>query len=103
MKMKKSKLIFLSIISMFILSGCGTPKIDKTLENMNNLKSYTMKVENKQNNSISNSVIEFDGNNNSIKQTTTIDLNGNTTETTMYTELNDNKLITYTKGIIGDL
>ena len=100
--MKKSKLIFLSIISIFILSGCGTPKIDKTLENMKNLNSYTMKVENKQNNTVSNSIIEFDGNNNILKQTSNINLNGTSKETITYTQLNDNKLTTYTKGIIGD-
>ena len=100
--MKKSKLIFLSIISMFILSGCGTPKIDKTLENMKNLNSYTIKIENKQNNKVSNSVIEFDGNNNILKQTSNINLNGTSKETITYTQLNDNKLTTYTKGILGD-
>ena len=100
--MKKSKLILFSIISMILLSGCGSVKIDKVLDNMNNSKSYTMNVEITNDSITSKSKIEFDKSNGISRQTASVDLNGTPTETIMYTQVSDNKVISYTKGMFGD-
>ncbi len=103
--MKKSKLIIFSIISMILLSGCGSlkvAKIDKVLDNMNNSKGYTMNVESTVDEVTSKSKMELDKNNNIFRQTSNVDVNGVSTEVIVYTQTVDNKVISYTKGMFGD-
>lgn len=100
--MKKSKILLFSIISVLFLSGCGGPKIDKVLENMKNIKNYTMEVSLKQGSSESHVVFEVDLNNKVSKQTSNISVAGVTNDSIIYSQVNDNKLTTYTKGILGD-
>lgn len=100
--MKKCRLILYSLVSLIVLSGCGTPKIDKALENSRSLSSYTMKIESKQADVVSNSIIELDLNNNISKQVSSVDANGISKEITVYSETVDGKVISYTKGLIGD-
>ena len=98
--MKKSKLILFSIISILFLSGCGSVKIDKALENMKSAKSYTMNVE--LSGSVSKSKIEQDNVNSITRQTSSVVTNGVSKEMIVYSQISDNKLISYTKGMFGD-
>ena len=98
--MKKSSLILLSIISIFLLSGCG--KIDKALNNMKDLKSYTMKMESTSNGNTSSTVLEFDYNNKVIKETSVSRLGNKDIEDITYTQILDNSVVSYSKGVFGD-
>ncbi len=98
--MKKSSLILLSIISIFLLSGCG--KIDKALNNMKDLKSYTMKMESTSNGNTSSTVLEFDYNNKVIKETSVSKLGNKDIEDITYTQILDNSVVSYSKGVFGD-
>ena len=98
--MKKYYLLFLSIISIFLLSGCG--KIDKALNNMSNLKSFTITFEEIDNGSVSHYVYDVDVINKTVKETGSVNFGDDSKEYVSYSQYIDGKFVTYTSSIFSD-
>ena len=100
--MKKSSLLLFSIISIIFLSGCSNVKLEKVLKNMNSLNNYTLKIEYTTAETKTTSITELDVVNKVIKETSLVKSSSSEIESTEYIQLVDDKIISYSKGVLGD-
>ena len=98
--MKKSKLMLFSIISMILLSGCG--RIDNALNNMKDLKSFTITVEQTENDNVSRFVYDVDVINKTVRETGNYNLSAGAKEYVSYSQYIDGKFVSYTSSIFGE-